>query len=69
MLRLHSCSAQINNYVPYCTSWKLSQKEYLRHKYKDSAVEKNHAKGDTEQEEEKERRNEGNLKAYVVYEQ
>jgi hypothetical protein len=59
----------INNYVPYCTSWKLSQKEHLRHKRKNSAVEKNYATGNTEQEEEKERRNERNLKAYIVYEQ
>ena len=36
---------------------------------KDSAAEEIYAKGDTEQKKEKERRNERNLKAYIVYEQ
>jgi hypothetical protein len=36
---------------------------------KDSAVRKMYAKGDTEQGEEKERRNERNLKAHNAYEQ
>ena len=54
------CTVPLGNY--------LRRNIYVTNK-KDSAVEKIYAKGDTEQEKEKERRNERNLKAYIVYEQ